>query len=89
MAVIVIELVYIEDSDSDDSAATLDYKPDRHTCRPPWTLIYTVISVGCLESACHGANCRVRICCTQLEPENNSTQSVQLGSRYFHGKGVK
>ena len=25
MAVIVIELVYIEDSDSDDSTATLDY----------------------------------------------------------------
>jgi len=27
--------------------------------------------------------------CTLLQPENNSTQRVQLGSRYFHGKGVK
>jgi len=27
--------------------------------------------------------------CTLLQPENNSMQRVQLGSRYFHGKGIK
>jgi len=27
--------------------------------------------------------------CTLLQPENNSMQRVQLGSRYFHGNGIK
>jgi len=36
----------------------------------------------------HGANCWMRIRCTPLQPGYNFTQSVQLSSRYIHGKGV-
>ena len=44
-----------------------------------------VMTKTMLVCARHGANYCVR---KTLQPENNFTQRVQLGSRYFNGKGV-